>query len=325
MLQQTRVEAVRDYFDRFVEAVPDIRALAEIPEEQLLKLWEGLGYYSRAKNLKKTAQILVERADEAGVEPALPGSSAELVKLPGIGPYTAGAIASNAFGERTASVDGNVLRVCMRLAGDPSDITLAQTRKDLTACLSAALPAEQPGLMNQAWMELGAVVCLPNGEPQCGSCPLVGLCEAKRQGRIAELPVKTPKKARRIEEMTVFLITSKRGEGVKKEQLALLLRPARGLLSDLYEFPNCPGSLSETEALGWLSDCGFRVPAGALAALPPAVHIFTHIEWHMTVYRAAAAAEGPDLMPDGRLIAWVDRARLDRDYPLPTAFRKLLR
>ena len=193
MLQQTRVEAVRGYYLRFLERLPDIAALASAPEDVLLKLWEGLGYYSRVRNLQKAAQCVME---QHGGE--FPQELSAIRALPGIGDYTAGAIASICFEAPTAAVDGNVLRVILRLtvcADSPADV---RVRRRIGEELSAVYPAGHCGDFTQALMELGATVCLPNGAPQCGACPLRALCEAHAQGTELQFPTKPPKKPRRI-------------------------------------------------------------------------------------------------------------------------------
>ena len=195
MLQQTRVAAVLDYYKRFLEEAPDVSALAALPEERLMKLWQGLGYYSRARNLKKAAKIIVE---EYGGQ--FPSDYAAVRALPGVGDYTAGAICSIAFGQAVPAVDGNVLRVYARICGDDGDIASPWMKKKVTQALEKAIPVNWPGTFNQALMELGATVCLPNGAPLCGKCPAKGFCAALVQGRVGELPVKAPKKSRRVEE-----------------------------------------------------------------------------------------------------------------------------
>ena len=289
MLQQTRVEAVKGYFLRFREALPDIAALAACPEDRLLKLWEGLGYYSRASNLKKCAGILME---EYGGR--LPADHGALLKLPGIGPYTAGAIASIAFGLPVPAVDGNVLRVRARIAGDVGDIALPETKKQAEADLKEVLQAYEKeggnaGTFNQALMELGAIVCVPNGPPLCERCPAAGLCAARREGTIGQLPVKSGKKPRRIEEKTGFLSA----EEVLAKVEGLGLEPVR------------------------------------ITALPTAKHIFTHVEWRMQGYLVKLAAESrveETLLSQKERDSWikphrfVTREETESAYALPSAF-----
>ena len=270
MLQQTRVAAVIPYYRRWMEELPDIQALAAVGEEKLLKLWEGLGYYSRARNLKKAAEVIVERYGGQ-----FPRVYRELLKLPGIGAYTAGAVASIAFGEKVAAVDGNVLRVAARVAVLEGDIMDSKVRREMQARMDQATPAERPGDFNQALMDLGATVCLPNGAPDCAGCPLSPRCAAHVLGRERELPVKSKKALRRLEEMTVFLLLC-------RGQTALRKRPETGLLAGLWEFPHVPGTLDEAGAGAVLADWGLR-PLDWREKIE-AKHIFTHVEWRMTAY-----------------------------------------
>ena len=303
-LQQTRVEAVKPYFERFLAALPTVSDLARAPEEQLLKLWEGLGYYSRARNLQKAARIMAERY---GGE--VPASYEELLALPGIGEYTAGAISSIAFGIPVPAVDGNVLRVVSRLSADDSDIGNPALKKDVAARLRRILPEGRAGDFNQAMMELGATVCLPNGAPLCGECPLSSLCLARSEGLTDRLPVKAAKKARVSEDLTVFLIAC-------GGRAALRRRPEKGLLAGLWELPNVPGKLGEKQAKELLEKWG--VPAREMKPLPGAKHIFTHREWHMTAWavRTGRADEG---------MTWASRRELEESYPLPYAFKAFFR
>ncbi len=307
MLQQTRVEAVRGYFERFVAALPDIPSLAEVPDDQLLKLWEGLGYYSRARNLKRAAQQVVERY--GGVLPADPKA---LHALPGIGEYSAGSIASIAFGLREPAVDGNVLRVLSRLLACREEITRAQVRRELTALAREMLPQERVGDFNQALMELGALICLPHGAPLCAGCPLAALCTGQQEGIAASLPVRTKKKPQPVQQMTVFLLTT-------GERICLRRRPLTGLLAGLWELPNTSGALSRSEAAAFLTELGLA--PSALTAAGSGRHVFTHVVWEMSLYAAVLPADSP--LPDG----WqaVSGGELGREIPLPGAFWRLLR
>lgn len=201
MLQQTRVEAVKPYFSRFIRTLPDIPALAECEEELLLKLWEGLGYYNRVRNLQKAAQVVMEL-----YQGELPADYEALLRLPGVGSYTAGAIASIAYQIPVPAVDGNVLRVMARLTESYEDIAKASVKKQTEELLKKYMPKQEARAFNQAMMEIGAMVCLPNGEPKCMECPVRSFCLAFERQVVMELPVKTKKKARRVEEMTVFVI-----------------------------------------------------------------------------------------------------------------------
>ena len=300
MLQQTRVSAVIPYFERFMAELPTAEALANIPEARLFKLWEGLGYYSRARNLQRAAKLICEKY---GGE--LPHSAAELTALPGVGAYTAAAIASINFGEPIAAVDGNLLRVAARVSGCGGDVTDARVRKDFQRRLDAVIDREKPGAYNQAMMDLGATVCLPNGAPLCESCPARGLCEAYRQGLTAVLPVRGAKKQRRTEERTVFVL--KRGD-----TLAVRQRPDTGLLASLTELPNVPCNLDEAGAAITLAQWGLT--AKSIEPIGTAKHIFTHIEWQMKGYFVEVEGEN-----DG--FRYVTRDELAA-LAIPTAFKK---
>ncbi len=311
MLQQTRVEAVKPYFERFTSELPSVAALAAAPEEQLMKLWEGLGYYSRARNLQKAARAVVEQY--GGV---LPEQPEELLLLPGIGEYTAGAVASIAYGKPAPAVDGNVLRVLSRVTASREPIGDLSVKRGFADRLREIYPAGRAGTFTQSLMELGAIVCVPNAAPKCEECPLSALCAAHAQGIEQELPVKAEKKKRTVEEKTVFLILC-------GEKAALRKRPEKGLLAGLWEFPNTPGRLSPQQAADWLKTLG--VSPLKTERLPASKHIFTHREWHMTNYLVTVenTAAG-DATPDGGLV-WADREELAQTYTLPTAFQGCLR
>ena len=297
MLQQTRVAAVLDYYRRFLEAAPDVRALAALPQDRLMKLWQGLGYYSRAGNLQKAAKQIM--ADHGGV---FPNTYEDIRALAGVGDYTAGAIASIAFGQPVPAVDGNVLRVIARITGDGEDISTPAMKKKITAALAEVIPLDAPGDFNQALMELGATVCLPNGAPLCEKCPASGFCRAFQEGLTGELPVKSAKKPRRVEERTVYLL-------FYRDRVALRRRPGRGLLAGLWEYPN-----ELNDGTDWPARWGLTVPA--LERAGAGRHIFTHIEWRM----AALSGEmnSPDL-PRGWV--WAGREELADTYAVPNAFR----
>ena len=301
MLQQTRIEAVIPYYARFLEALPDVASLAAVEEDRLLKLWEGLGYYSRARNLKKAAERIM--ADFGG---ELPREAARLKTLPGIGDYTAGAIASIAYGEPEPAVDGNVLRVMTRLLARDADIMLPKTRADIAALLRQCYPrGELAGLLTEGIMELGETLCLPNAAPRCEVCPLKELCRACRTGQTERYPVKSPPKARRIEQRTVLLLRC-------GERYAVRKRSGKGLLAGLWEFPNEEGALTETEVRALLRERG-----GSVLALEPcgeAKHVFTHVEWHMRGWRVALSEALPGFL-------WRTPEEIRRDCPIPTALR----
>ncbi len=300
MLQQTRVEAVKPYFQRFMQAFPDIPALANAKETHLLKLWEGLGYYSRARNLQKAAKLLVERYDGK-----LPADVKELQKLPGIGSYTAGAIASIAFGIPAPAVDGNVLRVLARLTGCDADIRLPQTRKAAEAAVSKLCPEKAAGEFTQAMIEIGALICVPNGDAKCSVCPLAKWCAANKNGNVERLPVRSDKPPRRVEERTVLLLQ----EG---DRFLISRRPPKGLLAGLYELPNRLGTLTERDALAFARENGFQ-PLHT-ERLPQATHLFTHIEWHMSGWHMTGWFESTR----GKTLA--TRRELSEVYAIPSAF-----
>ena len=299
MLQQTRIEAARGYFERFMAALPDVASLAAAEEDRVLKLWEGLGYYSRARNLHRAAKRVC--AEYGG---ALPADAAALRSLPGIGDYTAGAIASIAFGLPEPAVDGNVLRICARLSRCPDSIGDERVKRAFREELRALYPAGRCGDFTSAIMELGETVCTP-GTPDCAMCPLGALCEANRTGTQTDYPVMPAKKTRRIQPRTVFILEH---EG----RAALRKRPDKGLLAGLWELPGADGALSPEEAMAQAAAWGCEpteiTPCG------DAVHIFTHIEWHMTGYRVACGA-APDRF------RWTDAADRREACAVPSAFR----
>ena len=301
MLQQTRVAAVLGYYARFLEAFPSVEALAEAPEERLLKLWEGLGYYSRARNLQKAARLVAERG-------GFPEDYEGLLKLPGVGEYTAAAIASAAFGGREAAVDGNVLRTVARITDNHEDIASPKMKKAVREQVQAILPEAEGDMrvFNQAMMELGATVCVPGGPPKCLFCPARDFCLGRLRGTAPMLPVKAPKKARRREDKTVFIF-------LRDGRTALRRRPDSGLLAGLWEFPNAEGALKEDAAAEAVQAWGLT--PGVWKARLNAKHIFSHIEWHMTGYALEVSGEGP---PE---FVWMDRAAL-RAHAVPSAFAR---
>lgn len=303
MLQQTRVEAVKPYYDRFMKALPDVQSLAQAKEEELLKLWEGLGYYNRVRNLGKAARMVME---EYGGR--MPEDYEALLKLPGIGSYTAGAISSIAYGRAVPAVDGNVLRVLSRLRKDERDIAAAQVRKEIETELREVMP-QRPGDFNQALMELGAMVCVPNGVPHCEECPWEKLCSAHLEGCELSYPNKSAKKERVIEEKTVLILRD-------KELAALRKRPAKGLLAGMYEFPCLPGRLSREQVIDYLKKQGLSILR--IESLPDSRHIFTHREWHMTGY-AVRVDELAERKGDDGLI-FVDQRAAKETYPIPSAY-----
>lgn len=305
MLQQTRVEAVIPYFERFMAVFPDIRSLAEAEDDVLLKNWEGLGYYSRARNLKKAAVIVMQ---EYGGR--MPDTWEELQRLPGIGSYTAGAIASIAFNRAVPAVDGNVLRVLSRLRMDDEFITRQCVKKRVEEELLPVMPVHRPGDFNQALMELGATVCIPNGEPKCGECPWKELCLAGANNCAADYPKKEPKKGRKTEPKTVLVLKH-------REDVAIHKRSQKGLLAGLYELPNMEGHLTEEEVILRLREKGlFPI---RIERLPDAVHIFSHKEWHMKAYaiRIDELITTDDTKEE---LLFVHPKETEEKYPIPSAF-----
>ena len=298
MLQQTRIEAVKGYFERFIAVLPTVEALADCPEELLMKLWEGLGYYSRARNLKKAAEIIVETGQ-------FPRKASELAKLPGIGPYTSGAIASIAFGEKAVAVDGNVIRVLSRLCGR----TLA---KEEAAELLLAWFPEEGGASEytQSWMELGETLCPPNGGAKCLFCPLAVQCRAYRENTIHLLPLLPEKKTRKEEKWTFFCWEY---EG----KIALRKRPGKGVLASMWEFPSREGDLTEKEICKFFTENHISAASGP-EFLGKTKHIFTHIEWKMAFWKVSLKT-----LPQMPELFWVTPEELEEKIPLATAFRKL--
>lgn len=305
MLQQTRVEAVKPYFERFMEALPGIPELAQAPEDKLLKLWEGLGYYNRARNLQKAAQAIM--AEYGG---RMPDSREELLKLPGIGSYTAGAVASIAYGRAVPAVDGNVLRVISRYRADGRDMLNDKVRKSVEEDLKAVMPKDRPGDFNQALMELGAIVCIPNGAPKCVECPWEASCKAHIEGRETEFPKKAAKKARSIEKKTILVIQDAMRAAIRK-------RPAKGMLAGMYEFPSEEGHLSQEEVLALLKEKGLHPLR--IQKLPDSRHVFTHREWDMIGY----AVRVDELEPVGGTqegLLFIEPSLTEKEYPIPSAY-----
>lgn len=296
MLQQTRVEAVIPYFNRFIEELPSIEVLANVEEDKLYKLWEGLGYYARVRNLQKAAKIVIK--DYSGV---LPDNKSDLESLPGIGPYTSSAILAIAFDKPTAAVDGNVLRVFARLMAIKKDIKNSVTKKMIKEQVTKLVPNKNNRDFTQALMEIGATICIPNGSPRCYLCPLSSFCIAYRRQITEEIPVIQKKKQRTIEEITVLIL--------KYEDLfAIRKRQDKGLLANLYEYPNRSGLLTKKEV-------EYLYPqATSIKQLPEATHIFTHKEWHMVGYLIEM-----EYKTDG--YTYVSREAIQKKYSIPKALQ----
>lgn len=336
MLQQTRVEAVKPYFERFTTALPDADALSVCPEDELLKLWEGLGYYNRVRNMQKAA---VEVVENYGGQ--LPADYEKLLKLKGIGHYTAGAVASIAYGIPVPAVDGNVLRVLTRVSADDTDIMKQSFRNQMETLLEKLMHGTSDrneknvflwmedaddlraqvyhqnlaGAFNQALMELGATVCVPNGAPLCEECPWKDLCEAKKQGLIGQIPVKSKAKPRKIEEKTVLILRD-------DDKVAIRKRPQKGLLAGLYELPNVEGSMGQEEVVSLVKQMGYAPIR--IQPLGEAKHIFSHIEWHMTGY--VIRVEEPEMRQQVQSgsqkddLLFVNAEDAKEKYAIPSAF-----
>ena len=302
MLQQTRVDAVKEHYSRFLQQIPSIAALSKVNDEDLMKLWEGLGYYSRARNLKKAAVIIM--STYGGV---FPEDYSSIRALPGIGDYTAGAIASICFNQKIPAVDGNVLRVMTRFLNDHSCIDDQKVKRRLSSLLSDVYP-EEAGTFTQSLMELGATVCLPNGQPHCEICPLGDLCLARQDGSVNKLPVRSSKKPRKQENMTVFLLTC-------GDLLALQKRPDRGLLAGLYEMPNLSGILTTEQIISAAES--WELQPQYLEKIIGKTHCFTHIHWNMNGARLHCGRINDSFL-------WVDRETVLKKMALPTAFRQFL-
>lgn len=314
MLQQTRAAVVRAYYLRFLDALPTVADLAACDDDALMKLWQGLGYYSRARNLKRAAQAVVTQ--HSGT---VPTDFDALLALPGIGRYTASAVASFAYGQPRPAVDGNFLRVAARVTANPIDIAKDTAKRALEAALAPSYPTgKDAGLLNEAFMDLGATICLPNGAPLCRTCPAARLCLAHDRGTELDYPVKAAGKARRKEKRTVLLLSC-------GDRIAIRKRPAKGLLAGLWEYPNIDGKLTKRAVREQLTAEGFRVRS--IMPLPPARHIFSHIEWDLTGWAVHVAdTNEPPLMaadsPEGAPtpLLWVNRADLAETYSIPAAF-----
>lgn len=304
MLQQTRVEAVKPYFERFINNLPEIKDLALVEEEKLLKLWEGLGYYNRVRNLQKAAITVMN--EYGGV---LPASYEELLKLKGIGSYTAGAIASIAYQIPVPAIDGNVYRVTKRIAGSFDDITKTTVKKELELDLLSIIPKDRPGDFNQSLMELGASVCIPNGKPLCEKCPVMHLCRGLHNRTMCSIPVKPLKKKRKLEDRTILVIEY-------QDKIAIRRRENSGLLAGLWELPSIDGK----HGIISLEDVINNDKIQNIESLGETKHIFSHIEWHMIGYRIRLN----EMMKDKDLI-WVTKKEIEERYTFPSAFESYIR
>lgn len=300
MLQQTRVEAVKGYYARFLAELPNIEALANCDDDRLHKLWEGLGYYSRVRNLKKAALVVMDCY--GGL---FPSTYAQILALPGIGEYTAGAIASIAFNQKKAAVDGNVLRVYARLMNDDHPIDQPAFKAQVRQELEAIYP-DRAGDFTQALMELGATLCGPNWAPRCENCPCRAFCKANLAGTAESLPVKSPKKEKRQEERTVFVLEC---DG----SYALAKRPDSGLLAGLWQFPDVSGKLELPAAIEQLENWGISVRD--VRRQLDKKHIFTHIIWNMRGFYI-------EVKTKGHVFSWFSADEIEKNAALPTAYRQ---
>jgi len=309
MLQQTRVETVIPYYMRFTEELPDVSTLAAVPEERLLKLWEGLGYYSRVRNMQKAAiQIMTEYGGKLPSDPVL------LSKLPGIGEYTAAAIASIAFRVKVPSVDGNLLRVYARLTAYRDDIRTSSAKKLAEKAFFEAMPEGRPGDMNQGLMDLGATVCLPNGAPVCEKCPFAGSCKAHSFGLENDIPKPGEKAVKPVDKKTVFLIRF-------GNDILLHRRNKKGLLAGMDEFPNTDGELSEEAASRFCSSLGFY--CCSVKSLKTAKHVFSHRIWEMNGFEIRIADPSGNALPSGYRFVSLDTLHLD--IAVPSAFSAFMK
>ncbi len=300
MLQQTRVEAVKDYYTRFLQALPTISQLAVCEDDRLHKLWEGLGYYSRVRNLKRAAQVIL--SEHGGV---FPGTYDKVRALPGIGDYTAGAICSICYSMPTPAVDGNVLRLISRLTDDDTPIDLPSRKKEVQQALSAVYP-ERAGDFTQALMELGATLCGPNRAPMCNECPCRAFCLGYQRGTAASLPKKNPRSKRREEDKTLLLLRC-------EDRYALQKRPDTGLLAGLWEFPNVSGTLSASQGVQLAAE--WNTHPREILRIMEKKHIFTHIQWNMTGI-FLEVTHCPDRFQ------WFTAEQINAQSALPTAFRQ---
>lgn len=301
MLQQTRIEAVISYYQRFMKEIPTISDLASIHEDRLLKLWEGLGYYTRAKNLKKTAMIIQEQ-----YQGEFPNTFKEILSLPGIGEYTASAIGSISFSLKEATVDGNVLRVYMRIHNSYENVDDVKVRKRVRENLQTILP-HNSGDFNQAMMELGEVICLPNGMPKCEMCPLSKYCKSYHEKTYMKIPVKNKKKKKKLEHYTILLLTY-------QNQIAIEKRKNKSLLSGLYQFPNIEGHYNISHIKQYLEE--HKIKYKNVQKKVKYTHIFTHKKWDMNSYQIEVISKY-----NLNHYKWVTLEELDRFYSLPTAFQ----
>lgn len=306
MLQQTRVDTVIPYYNRFMEKFPDVKALAEADEQDVLKAWEGLGYYSRARNLQTAArEVMTLHGGEMPSVPKLLGA------LKGIGPYTTGAISSIAFGLPEPAVDGNVMRVLSRILEVDEDIALPKTRKTFEAFVRALISKENPSSFNQGLMELGALICTPQS-PMCLFCPVQQHCRAFESGRQLELPMKSKAKKKKTIRYAALLCRNSEGKVLIEK------RPAKGLLAGLWQFPMVEFSGEENELAGLaFQETDMKIQIGEKAGVLK--HVFTHLVWEIDIYHATAEAIEPVRAPARFATLSEIKAR-----PFPVSHQKMM-
>lgn len=302
MLQQTRIEAVIGYYDRFIKRLPSIQDLAQINDDELLKLWEGLGYYTRARNLKKAAIMIMEEYD--GI---FPNTFEQIMSLPGIGEYTASAIGSICFSLKEVTIDGNVLRVYMRLQNCYDNVDDLKIRRKVRNELQKIMP-EEAGDFNQALMELGETICLPNGIPKCSECPLKNFCKSYQNDTYLELPIKNKKKDKKEEKYTILLF-------YYKSQFVLEKRKESGLLQNLWQFPNIQGHLTKKQLENYLKEN--KIKFLKVKKSVSYTHIFTHKRWNMISYMV-------ELDKNDYNMNWNNLKTL-KEKAIPTAFMPFLK
>lgn len=305
MLQQTRVDTVIPYFNRFMEKYPTLQSLADAPEEELLKMWEGLGYYSRARNLQAGVREVVEKYDAK-----VPDNLEEISKLKGVGPYTAGAVLSIAYNVPTHAVDGNVMRVLSRVLMIEEDIALSKTRKTFEQAVMMLIDEDNPSSFNQGLMELGALICTPTS-PKCLLCPVREYCIAFQQGDPSSLPVKSKKvKTKHVYQQAFVAIDS-------KERMLIERRADSGLLAGMWQFP-----MYESDDVNEAVKC-FQATFDLKVKSEPSKllslkHVFSHLVWHIEAH-VIYVEEAGSLLNDAM---FVTAEELEK-YPLPVPIQKI--
>ena len=311
MSQQTRVDTVIPYYHRFLERFPDVCALANASQHDLLTLWEGLGYYSRARNLHAAAKQICEE-----YRGRLPSEYDTFLALKGVGPYTAAAVLSIAFNKRHAVMDGNVMRVVSRLYGIRDDIRSTGTTRQIQSIVDAAIPSDHPADFNQAMMELGATVCTPQ-KPMCGSCPLSNECIALRNGIVTELPFKSPLAKIPHHRIVVGIVSDADGK------VLIARRPDSAMLGGLWEFPGgkVEAGESDEQALKRELREELGIEIGATSAFHTLKHAYSHFKITLAAYKSTLRSGEPKPLASNEL-KWVSVQELDT-YPFPKANRTL--